>query len=143
MTIDLSVAIKLFSFELKRDLTFANLRESFFQTVSNSSWANEGYLVAAEISGDEEFRTELRRLSTSFGIGVIHLHIDDPDASEILFPARTRENLDWDAINKLTINADFREFLRRVRIDISSNEIRKEKYERVLEREALIKSIRR
>lgn len=137
-----SIAIKLFSFELKKDLTFANLRESFFQTVSNSSWANEGYLVAAEISGDDEFRAELRRLSTSFGIGVIQLNLGDPDASEIIYPARARETLDWDAINKLTMNADFREFLRRVRIDISSKEIRKEKYDRILERDELIKTIR-
>jgi hypothetical protein len=39
------VATRLLSFEIKRELSFTNLRESFFQTVSNSSWANEGYLV--------------------------------------------------------------------------------------------------
>lgn len=138
-----SIAIKLFSFELKRELTFATLRESFFQTVSNSSWAHEGYLVAAEISSEDEFRTELRRLSTSFGIGVIHLSLQDPDSAEILFPARAREILDWDAINKLTMNADFREFLRRVRIDISSKEIRKEKYDKVHDPQELLKMIRR
>ena len=38
-------AIKLFSFELKKELTLSNLREAFFQAVSNSSWANEGYLL--------------------------------------------------------------------------------------------------
>jgi hypothetical protein len=138
-----SIAIKLFSFELKRDLTFATLRESFFQTVSNSSWAHEGYLVAAEISSEDEFRTELRRLSASFGIGVIQLSLDNPDSAEILFAARTRESLDWDAINKLTMNADFREFLRRVRIDISSKEIRKEKYDKVHDPQELLKMIRR
>lgn len=138
-----SVAVKLFSFEIKRELTFGNLRESFFQTVSNSSWAHEGYLVAAEISSEEEFRTELRRLSTSFGIGVIQLNIEEADSSEILFPAKTRENLDWDAINKLTMNNDFREFLRRIRNDISSKEIRKEKYDKVHEREELVRLIRR
>jgi hypothetical protein len=138
-----SVAIKMFSFELKKELTFANLRESFFQTVSNSSWAHEGYLVAAEVSSEDEFRAELQRLSISFGIGVIQLNLDDPDSSEILFPARTRENLDWDAMNKLTMNPDFKEFLRRVRIDISSKEIRKEKYDKVLEKDDLVKTIRR
>jgi hypothetical protein len=125
----------LFSFELKKEITFVNLRESFFQTVSNSSWANEGYLVAAEISSDEEFRAELRRLSISFGVGVIQ--------SAILFPARTRENLDWNAMNKLTMNSDFQEFLRRVRVDISSKEIRKEKYDRVFDPEYSAKTIRR
>ncbi|MCG3155076.1 MAG: hypothetical protein DKINENOH_01678 [bacterium] len=90
-----NIAIKLFSFEIKRELTFGNLRESFFQTVSNSSWSHESYLVAGEISTDEEFQAELRRLSTSFGIGVIRIDIDDPDSSEIIFPAKPRENLDW------------------------------------------------
>lgn len=137
-----NVAIKLFSFEIKRELNFSNLREAFFQTVSNSSWAHEGYLVASEISNDEDFITELRRLSTSFAIGVMKINIEDPDSSEILFPAQTKDNLDWDAINKLTINVDFKEFLNRVKIDISSKEIRKEKYDNVLETEELIKSIK-
>jgi hypothetical protein len=136
-------AIKLFSFEIKKNLGFRNLRESFFQTVSNSSWAHEGYLVAAEVSTDEDFQTELKRLSNSFGIGVIRLSLDDPDSSQIVFPARTRENLDWDAMNKLTVNPDFREFLKRVKNDMANKEIIEEKYDKVLEREDLIKSIKR
>ena len=138
-----SCPLKLFSFELKKALNFGNLREAFFQTVSNSSWAHESYLVAAEISTDEDFRAELRRLSTSFGVGVIRLDVADPDASEILFPPQTREYLDWETINKLsTMNPDFRDFLKRVKTDISSKEIRKEKYDKVLEVEELINTIK-
>ena len=137
-----SCPLKLFSFEIKKALSFGNLREAFFQTVSNSSWAHEGYLVAAEISTDEDFRAELRRLSTSFGVGVIRLDVTDPDASEILFPPQTREYLDWETINKLTMNPDFRDFLKRVKTDISSKEIRKEKYDKVLEVEVLVKTIK-
>ena len=137
-----SFPLKIFSFEIKRELSFGNLREAFFQTVSNSSWAHEAYLVAAEVSHDEDFRTELRRLSTSFGIGVIRLDIADPDASEILFPPQTREYLDWETINKLTMNPDFRDFLKRVKTDISSKEVRKEKYDKVLEVDSLVKSIK-
>src|SRR5690606_28107148 len=44
------VQLAFLSFELKLRLSFANLRESFFQAVSNSSWAHEGYLVAANIN---------------------------------------------------------------------------------------------
>jgi len=128
-----NTTIKLFAFELKRELGFSNLRESFFQTVSNSSWANESYLVAAEISKEQEFRDELSRLSTSFGIGVIQLNIDDPDASEIIFPATTRENLDWETINKLTMNADFKEFISTVKIDITSKKIHKKEYDTIQE----------
>lgn len=43
-----------------------------FQAVSNSSWANEGYLVVLQ-EIDSEVLSELRRLNQSFGIGVIKL----------------------------------------------------------------------
>jgi len=133
-----NTTLRLYSFELKRELSFANLRESFFQTVSNSSWANEAYLVAAKVSGDGDFRSELRRLSTSFGIGVIELNVAAPDSSEIVFPATRKEVLDWDMINKLaTMNSDFKEFLKRVRNDIQSKEIREEWYDKVYKAEEL------
>jgi hypothetical protein len=126
-----NISIRLLSFELKRELSFGNLRESFFQTVSNSSWANESYLVAAEVSEEEEFRNELSRLSTSFGIGVIKLNLEDPHSSEIIFPAKYREALDWETINKLTMNADFKEFISTVKIDITSRKIHKKEYDQV------------
>jgi uncharacterized protein len=137
-------AVKLFSFELKRELSIGNLREAFFQAVSNSAWANEGYLAAAEIDNDDDFRSELKRLSTSFGIGVLRIDIDDPDSTEVILPAKSKEFVDWEMVNKLaSINPDFREFLRRVKTDISSREIRREMYDRVLEKEELVKSLAR
>ncbi len=129
-------AFKLYSFELKRKITFTNLREVFFQTVSNSSWANESYLVAAEIDSDEEFNNELKRLSNSFGVGVIKLNIKNPDSSEIIFPAQIRENLDWEMMNKLTrMNKDFKEFLKRINNDIRGKEIREEWYDKIIDKE--------
>lgn len=133
-------SIKLYSFELKKHLTFSNLREAFFQAVSNSSWANEGYLVAAEISKDEDFQQELKRLSTAFGIGIIKIDLEEPDATEIIYPAKGRDTLDWETINKLTMNSDFQEFVKRLKNDIVSKEIRKEKYDKILSREQLIKT---
>jgi len=131
--------IKLYSFELKKQLGFGNIRESFFQTVSNSTWANEAYLVAAKVAQDDEFMSELKRLSTSFGIGIIRLDIEDPDSSEILFPAKFKSELDWDTINKLAAeNADFRGFLKRIKNDLSSKEVRREKYDHVFEPEKLV-----
>lgn len=132
-----NISIRLLSFELKRELSFGNLRESFFQTVSNSSWANESYLVAAEVSEEEEFRSELSRLSTSFGIGVIKLNLEDPHSSEIIFPAKYREALDWETINKLAMNSDFKEFISTVKIDITSKKIHKKEYDQVLDIETL------
>ncbi len=138
-----NTSVKLISFELKKEINLSTLREKFFQTVSNSSWANESYLVAAEISENQDFLTELSRLSGSFGIGVIQLDIADPNSSKVLLPAKTRDNLDWDTINKLTVmNKDFKQFIKRIRIDLKSNEIRKEKYDKILDESKLIDSIK-
>ena len=138
-----NTSIKVISFELKKELNLGKLRESFFQTVSNSSWANESYIVAAEISNNEDFLNELTRLSSSFGIGVIKLDIEDPLSAEIILPAKTRENLDWETINKLTLNKDFKEFLKRIKNDLQSNEIRKEKYDKIYEPEELVKRLKK
>lgn len=135
-------AVRLFSFEVKRELSFSNLREAFFQAVSNSSWANEGYLAAVEIDKDDDFRKELERLSTSFGIGVIQLDIEDPDSTAIIFPAKLRDAVDWETVNKLAgMNPDFYEFLKRITTDFTSREVRKEKYDQVLSKDELLKSL--
>lgn len=132
-------AFKLLSYELKRQLSLSNLREAFFQTVSNSSWANESYVVAADIDSDVDFMNELERLSSAFGVGVIKLNIKDPDSSELVLPARMRESIDWETANKLaTMNPDFRDFLKRVKTDINSREVRREMYDRVKDASVLI-----
>lgn len=137
-----SLALKLFSYELKRELNFSNLRESFFQAVSNSSWAHQGYLVAADISQDADFLQELKRLANSFGIGVIKLDVHNPDDSEIVIPAKEREFVDIETMNRLAeANPHFRDFLKRIKTDLSSKEIRRERYDRVLSSEDLIRSI--
>ena len=124
--------LTLYSFELKRELNFANLREAFFQAVSNSSWANEGYLVAAKINRDEEFRLELERLSASFGIGVIALDVDEPDSSSVIFPAKHKAELDWDSINKLSeINPDFRKFLADVGAALQTSRVYESEFDMV------------
>lgn len=122
--------LRMFSFELKRSVDFANLRESFFQAVSNSSWAHEGYLVAAKWLDDEEFSEELTRLSQAFGIGAIHLCLDDLSASRVLHPARTKDELDWVTLDKLVaMNPDVAQFLETVRIDLNSNKIHEAEYD--------------
>jgi hypothetical protein len=124
--------VKIFSYELKKELNFSNLRESYFQAVSNSSWANEGYLVAAEIDSSEDFMSEINRLANSFGIGLINLNVKDPDDCNILIPARQKDVLDIEMMNKLAqINSDFKEFITRIKIDLNSKEIRKEKFDKI------------
>lgn len=106
---------KLWSFEVKLLVNRSNVREVFFQTVSNSSWANLAYLVAAEIEGRETYK-ELRMLTSLHGIGVILLNKTNPAESEILIPAKERREIDWNTANRLlTENKDFLDFIELVR----------------------------
>jgi len=106
---------RLWSFEVKRKITRSNVREVFFQAVSNSSWSHLGYLVAAEIEGEDTLR-ELRILTARHGIGVIKLDFENPSESQVLIPALVLPDLDWNHINRLSVeNSDFRDFIRNVR----------------------------
>lgn len=135
-------SIKLFSFELKISLSFVNLREYFFQAVSNSSWANEGYLVAININEDPTFRDELRRLNNAFGIGIIKLNTENVFESEILFPASIKQSIDWDTVNRLANeNSDFSDFLKFITEDCKLGKI-KSQYDKVLNLEELTKHIK-
>lgn len=117
-------AVKMYSFELKRSIDFGTLREYFFQAVSNSSWAHEGYLVIANLPENPEFMDELGRLSQSFGIGVIKLNLADIEDSKVIFQAREKTDLDWETINRLAkINPVFDEFLALVGESMSLNKI--------------------
>lgn len=115
----------LYSFELKKSITLETLREQFFQAVSNSSWANEGYLVGVDIdTNDIELMQEIHRLSSAFNIGVIKLNLLCIDSSEIIAPARRKDTLDGETMNKLfNINENFREFIQIVLDSIKVNKI--------------------
>lgn len=126
-------SLRLYSFEIKRSLTKANYREAYFQAVSNSSWAHEGYLVAAQIVQDDELLSELGRLASAFGIGVLHLDPTEFDGSSIIYPARVRSGLDWETTNKLCEqNEDFRKFLEDVRIVFEAKKVFKSEYDEIL-----------
>lgn len=102
-------AFELISYEIKRDIkSDYDLKKCYFQAVSNSSWANYGYLVAFDISSN--LKDEMERLNQSFGIGIIELKAN-PYESEILFPSKYKE-LDFKTIDKLCeINSDFEKFI--------------------------------
>ena len=115
--------VRLWSFEVKLLLNRSNVREAWFQAVSNSSWANMGYLVAKEVQDDT--MKELRILSAAHGIGLIRLNVEDPSESEIMIPARERTNVDWDACNRLANeNADFKMFIKLIRQFHQTGELR-------------------
>ena len=103
---------KLNSYELKKEINSDNeLKKAFFQAVSNSSWANFGYLVAFEFS--DSLMDEIERLNQSFGIGVIELNAN-PYQSKVLFPAKLR-NLDFNTLDKLCkMNNEFDKFIEQI-----------------------------
>lgn len=122
---------RLYSFELKIKLDIANLREFYFQAVSNSSWANEGYLVTLRY--DDEVIEEVRRLANSFGIGLIKIDAEDIESSQIIVPATFKKELDIDAMDRLASeNKDFADFLQNI---IDDKKIKKvnSKYDKVLD----------
>jgi len=107
-----SPTVKLFSFEMKIDLNLTNVRQAYFQAVSNSSWANEGYLVALNVDSDGDFRDELSRLNNAFGIGIIQLDPEHVDESEIILPSRSKEVIDWATVDRLSDeNPEFKEII--------------------------------
>ncbi|MBX3162910.1 MAG: HrgA protein [Bacteroidetes bacterium] len=135
-------SIKLFSFELKITLNFGNLRQSFFQAVSNSSWANEGYLVALSIDDDPTFKDEVRRLNNAFGIGIIKLNPENIFESEILFPSRINQEIDWDTVNRLANeNSDFNDFLKLITEDCKLGKV-KSQYDKIIKEDELTKYIK-
>lgn len=115
---------KLYAFEMKVSLNFSNLREYYFQAVSNSSWANEGYIVALNIDEDEGFISELKRLNNAFGIGVIKINPINVSQSEIILTAKENNVLDWETIDRLTDNPDFREFINDIMEDAKVRKIK-------------------
>ena len=102
--------VKLWSLEIKKSIRTYNIRRYFFQAVSNSTWANFGYLAAWFI--DDDAFNELRILSGLHGIGFINLDYGNPSKSQIVIPAREREDVDWSSANRLAkVNSDFRGYM--------------------------------
>ena len=114
---------KLWSFEVKRLINTSNVRSAFFQAVSNSSWANFGYLVASELA--EKAKKELRMLTSLHGIGFILLDTDTPSESQIIIPAKEKGELDWDSINRLVeANKDFASYIKDIRSFCLTGEVK-------------------
>ncbi|WP_120906412.1 COG2958 family protein [Helicobacter pylori] len=110
-----TLPVKLVSFELKKEISVNNCRECYFQAISNSSWANEGYLVGRHIdTHNPQLMDLLKRLHASFGIGVIDLRTDE-DKSAILLNAKYKEKIDYTVALELSEkNPKFSGFLKSV-----------------------------
>ena len=100
-------SVHIYSYELNKKIdSDYQLKQCYFQALSNSSWANFGYLVAFEIN--EGLGEEMERLNNAFGIGIIQMQATE---STILYPAREKQ-LDYNTIEKLNnLNPDFHTFI--------------------------------
>ncbi|WRG36333.1 COG2958 family protein [Helicobacter pylori] len=116
-----TLPVKLVSFELKKEISVHNCRECYFQAISNSSWANEGYLVGRHIdTHNPQLMDLLKRLHASFGIGVIDLRTNE-DKSAILLNAKYKEKIDYTVALELSDkNPKFSGFLKSV-VDYDPN----------------------
>lgn len=103
-------SVHIYSYEMKKKIdTDYTLKQCYFQALSNSSWANFGYLVAFEIN--EDLDEEMERLNNAFGIGIILMQAND---SKILYQAREK-SLDYNTIEKLNnLNPDFCSFIEKL-----------------------------
>lgn len=107
--------IELYSFELKVEIKSADLKKIYFQAVSNSSWANYGYLAVFRPI-EPSIKDELRKLNARFGIGIINFGIptenEEKEEWEILFPAKRREDIDISMLDELVeLNLGFKELI--------------------------------
>ncbi|GAA8445902.1 COG2958 family protein [Helicobacter pylori] len=134
-----TLPVKLVSFELKREISVHNCRECYFQAISNSSWANEGYLVGHHIdTHNPKLMDLLKRLHGSFGIGVIDLRTDE-DKSAILLNAKYKEKIDYTVASELSEkNPKFSAFLKSV-VDYDPNHPQryKDEFDEVKKKEEL------
>lgn len=135
-----NIPVKFYSFEIKKEINVSNFREYYFQAVSNSSWANEGYLVALDIDeSDEELTMLMTKTALSFGIGVLSLDSENIDQSKIIAPAKFKELLDFSLIDELSQkNKNFQNFIKTVNEYDIKNEIRyKGEFDKILNSEEI------
>jgi uncharacterized protein len=126
--------IDVYSFEIIKKLGFYNLKESYFQTISTSYWANQSYMVCVEIEdeNDESFQKDLLNLGKNYGIGLIKLNIINPDASIIIVPARIKKDIDWEMTDKLSEeNVKFKNLFNNIIKNYKSDELKKEHFDEI------------
>lgn len=68
--------------------------------------------------------SEVKRLNNAFGIGIIRLNAQNISQSEVLFSAKRKSSLDWDTIDRLVENSDFKNFIKEIKDDAVAKRIR-------------------
>ena len=126
--------MQFYSFELKLKIDKSNITECYFQAVSNSAWANYGYLVVGDLDTDAAFLSNLSRLNNGYGIGVIKLNLENPLKSEIVVSARERSVVDINFMNFLAdMNKDFYSFVDNARKAIKTKKVDAAQFDKIME----------
>ena len=104
-----SPLIDIYSFEVKLELNYYNIRSSFFQCLANSAWANKRFLIAEKI--DEKALNEFQKLSRIYSIGLIKLGVKKKSETDWNYSDETRilydcgrNHLDVEMLLDLTSN---------------------------------------
>lgn len=101
-----------YSFELKRYIKLSNIRETSFQALSNSDWANYRYLVFEKYDYyNSDLISEMKYLNQNYGIGFVILNIENYKDTKILYKSKFK-NINVNSFNKLfKLNIDFKNFI--------------------------------
>ncbi len=101
---------EIWSFEVKKELAAGNLRNYFFECLSNSGWANRRYVVIAidltkRTKIEDEVISEFRKLSLRYHVGLIQIttmntKISEEGGSSIIVEC-PRQDLDLEIMNDL------------------------------------------
>ncbi len=137
------------SVELKVEVSAGNVREAFFQCVSNSKWAHNAVLAVASTVTDSAIANELRRLGKSYGVSVVSFGLDvdyldelpladmiangpDKDFDRIIADMNVerivdgskRASLDWDHIrNMRALNDRFQRLFEWISFCLKHNQV--------------------
>lgn len=106
-----------YSFELKRYIKLSNIRETSFQAISNSDWANYKYLVFEKYDySNSDLIKEMEYINKSYGLGFILLNLENYKSTKILYRSRFK-NINLNSFNKLlNLNIDFNNFINDIKI---------------------------
>lgn len=112
---------------LARDVLFAVKKPLTYQEI----W-NQG--TTSDIMKDDDLLTELYRLSSLFGVGIIKLMVNDIDSSSVLYQAKLKDRLDWLTINKLSeVSCCFREFIAEITSNYKSQNVDASRYDDIID----------
>ncbi len=99
-------------------------------------------MAALHPDDNPKFMDEIRRLNNTFGIGLIKLNSEDVYESDILFPSKVNQEIDWDTVNRLASeNIDFNDFLKLTAEDCKLGKV-KSQYDKILTPEELSEYIK-